>query len=443
MPPLPFVLLALASPASAADPTLPHERYQLDNGLTVILHHDDSLPLVVVDTWFQVGSKDEVAGRTGFAHLFEHLMFMGTTRLPGSGFDDLMEQHGGWNNAWTSEDATNYYDVGPRELLPTLLWMEADRLEGLAGAMTQEKLDLQRDVVRNERRQSVEDTPYGIAWEALPPAMFPEGHPYAHSVIGTHEDLQAATVDDVTGFFRTWYVPSNASLVVAGDFEPDAVRAMIQDLYGALPAATVPARALPPAQDLPVTPVVETTDQVQLPATMLSWHTAKALSDEDAAMDLLATVLAGGRSSRLYTRLVHEEGLVTEIDAYQMSSQLGSIFQVFALANPDVDLLAVEDVVQAEIDRLAQEGPTAAELERARNQVELSMIRGLENLQDRAESLNRYQALTGTPDFLAQDLARYRNRTAADLQAAASRLSLARRQTLRVRPEPGAEEGAP
>ena len=447
MPPLPLLLpvagllSALVGPASAADPTLPHERYQLDNGLTVILHQDASLPLVVVDTWFSVGSKDEVVGRTGFAHLFEHLMFMGTTRLPGSGFDDKMEQFGGWNNAWTSEDATNYYDVGPRELLPTLLWMEADRLEGLAGAMTQEKLDLQRDVVRNERRQSVEDTPYGIAWEALPPAMYPQGHPYAHSVIGTHEDLQAAQVGDVTGFFGTWYVPANASLVVAGDFDPAAVKEMIQDLYGDLPAADVPVRPNTLAQDLPVTPLVETTDQVQLPATMLSWHTARALSDEDAAMDLLATVLAGGRSSRLYTRLVHAEGLVTEIDAYQMSSQLGSVFQVFALANPDGDLQVVEAAVQAEIDRLAQEGPTAAELERARNQIEVDMIRGLENLQDRAESLNRYQAMTGTPDYLALDLARYRLRTAADLQAAASRLSLARRQTLRVRPEPGAEGG--
>jgi zinc protease len=236
-------------------------------------------------------------------------------------------------------------------------------------------------------------------------------------------------------------VPANASLVVAGDFDPAAVKQWIQDLYGDLPSAEVPARPDTAAQDLPVTPLVETTDQVQLPATMLSWHTAQALSDEDAAMDLLATVLAGGRSSRLYTRLVHEEGLVTEIDAYQMSSRLGSIFQVFALANPGGDLLAVEAAVQAEIDRLAQEGPTPAELERARNQIELSMIRGLESLQDRAESLNRYQALTGSPDFLAQDLARYRLRTAADVQAAASRLSLSRRQTLRVRPEPGAEGG--
>ena len=179
---------------------------------------------------YQVGSKDEVAGRSGFAHLFEHLMFMGTTRLPGSGFDDLMESKGGWNNAWTSEDATDYFDVGPSQLVELFLWMEADRMDGLDGAMTQEKLDLQRDVVRNERRQSVEDTPYGVIWEALPGALYPEDHPYGHSVIGTHEDLQAAEVADVLAFFRTWYVPNNASLVVAGDFDPVQVKEAIQKL---------------------------------------------------------------------------------------------------------------------------------------------------------------------------------------------------------------------
>ncbi|MCB9777745.1 MAG: insulinase family protein [Alphaproteobacteria bacterium] len=441
-----FLLLsaALASPAQAADLSLPHERYQLDNGLTVILHHDDSLPQVVVDTWYDVGSQNEVAGRTGFAHLFEHLMFMGTTRLPGSGFDDLMEQSGGWNNAWTSEDATNYYDVGPSHILELLLWMEADRMEGLDGAMTQEKLDLQRDVVRNERRQSVEDAPYGEAWEALNGAMYPADHPYAHPVIGSHEDLQAATVEDVVAFFQKYYVPTNASLVVAGDFDPVAVKALIEQTLGTVPRPPdmVVGSVVPDPVDLPVTPMLELTDEVQLPATMLTWHSPKVLTSGDAAMDVVASILGEGRSSRLYSALLHEQGLVTEVQAYQMSQELGSLFQVFALAtSPDDDLEAIEAAVQAELDRLAQDGPTEEELTRTRNQLELHFLRELEDLNSRAENLNRYLHLTGEADYVAQDLQRYRDLTPDDIKAAAAMLSTARRQTTRIYPAPDSEGG--
>jgi len=433
--------MTIAMPqALAAEPTLPSDSYTLDNGLTVILHQDHSLPQVVVDTWYGVGSKNEVPGRTGFAHLFEHLMFMGTSRLPGSGYDNLMEQHGGWNNAWTSEDETNFYDVGPSPLVDTLLWMEADRMEGLGAAMTQEKLDLQRDVVRNERRQSVEDTPYGIAWELLPAAMYPVGHPYDHSVIGSHEDLVAATVDDVKTFFSTWYAPNNATLVVAGDFDPAKVKASIASLYGGISASVLPQAPQVGPVDLPAQALVETTDQVQLAATMLSWHTDVIYSAEDAAMDLTSTILGDGRSSRLYSRLVHDEGAVTEIQAYQQSQIYGGVFQIFALLTPDSELPTVEGMVQEEIDRLATEGPTPAELERALNQNEFSTIRQLEDLQSRAVTLAQYQVLAGTPDYLSQDLARYRAVTPADIQAAAARLSARRRQTLRVRPEAPPDE---
>ncbi|MDP6933206.1 MAG: pitrilysin family protein, partial [Myxococcota bacterium] len=243
-------MLALAAflhgslPARAIE--IPHERYQLDNGMQVILHEDHSLPQVVVNLWYQVGSRDEEPGRSGFAHLFEHLMFMGTDRVPESQFDQTMEAHGGWNNAWTSEDATDYYDVGPANLLETLIWLEADRLDGLAKAMTQQKLDLQRDVVRNELRQSVEDSPYGEVWQVLPTTMFPSGHPYAHPVIGSHEDLEAATLEDVVSFFHTWYVPNNASLVIAGDFDPASARETVQRLFGHLEAGELPRRPTPP-----------------------------------------------------------------------------------------------------------------------------------------------------------------------------------------------------
>ena len=431
--------LILASMTATAI-EIQHEQYELDNGLTVILHPDSSLPQVVVNLWYGVGSKDEVAGRSGFAHLFEHLMFMGTTRLPDSGFDDLMEAHGGWNNAWTSEDATDYYDVGPSNLLSTLLWMEADRMDGLASAMTQEKLDLQREVVRNERRQTSEDAPYGEVWLVMPEMMYPAGHPYAHTVIGSHEDLQAATLEDVVGFFDTWYVPGNASLVVAGDFDPAEVRPLIEGLFGSLPAAAAPERPVFEAPEVPVTTLVELTDSVQIPMSVLLWHTPAAMAAGDAELDLVSSILAGGRSSRLYTRLVHEEGLALEVDAAQYSQQLTSLFVIEFKPSETGSLEGIEAIIAEEIARLAAEGPTEIELTRARNQLEVGFLQGLESLQRRASRLNRYHAITGNPGYLQADLDRYRGATAAGVQAAAARLSPERMGLIRVHPEEDGEE---
>ena len=356
----------LSAPAHAVE--LTYEQYKLPNGLNVILMPDPTLPQVVVNLWYGVGAKDEVEGRTGFAHLFEHLMFMGTTRLPGSGFDDLMEASGGHNNAWTSEDATDYYDVGPSNLVDTLLWMEADRMEGLSRAMTQEKLDLQRDVVRNERRQSYEDAPYGEIWLVMPEAMYPAGHPYAHTVIGSHEDLQAATVDDVVGFFNTWYVPGNASLVVAGDFDPAAVKITIERLFG---------------------------------------------------------------------------GLAVEVSAGQMSQRLSSLFVIEVTPAEGHTLAEAEEAIAKELARLAAEGPTDAELERVKNQLEMSFLERQESLQGRASSLNSYYFNTGTPGYMQADLDRYRQATKDGVKQAAARLTVDTRCLIRVTPAPVAEETTP
>ena len=317
-------MLVATMPAHAID--IPHEQFQLENGLNVILHEDHSLPQVVVNLWYGVGSKDEEIGRSGFAHLFEHLMFMGTVHLPGSGFDERMEAYGGWNNAWTSEDATDYYEAGPSNLLQTFLWMESDRMRDLAKAMTQEKLDLQRDVVRNERRQSVEDTPYGIIWEAMSPALYPADHPYGHTVIGTHEDLQAATLDDVIRFFDTWYVPNNASLVIAGDFDPETAKQWVSNYFGPLKAGVLPERASPAPLAMPQQAVVETTDNVQIPLTVMAWHTPAVLQEGDATFDVLASILGDGRSSRLYEDLITNTSTALEAGAWQYSQKLGSIF---------------------------------------------------------------------------------------------------------------------
>lgn len=434
---LPAILLA-TMPAQAID--IPHEQFQLNNGLNVILHEDHSLPQVVVNLWYGVGSKDEEMGRSGFAHLFEHLMFMGTVHLPGSGFDERMEAHGGWNNAWTSEDATDYYEAGPSNLLETFLWMESDRMRDLARAMTQEKLDLQRDVVRNERRQSVEDTPYGVIWEAMSPALYPANHPYGHTVIGTHEDLQAATVDDVVRFFNTWYVPNNASLVIAGDFEAEQAKAWVERYFGGLKRVELPVRNTPEALDKPQQAVVETTDNVQIPLTLIAWHTPAALKDGDATFDVLASILGEGRSSRLYEDLVTNSGAALEAGAWQYSQMLGSVFAVTGKPTEGTALEDLEEALQAHIERLANDGPTTAELDRVRNQLEASFVGDLEGLQARASALNRYNYLSGTPDFVNQDLARYSAVSADDVKAAAAKLTRDRRCILRVRPAAGDEK---
>ncbi len=432
-----LLTLGLGLPlAHAAELSIPHERYELDNGLDVVLHVDHSLPQVVVNLWYEVGAKDEVAGRTGFAHLFEHLMFMGTTRLPGSGFDDQMEAHGGWNNAWTSEDATDYYDVGPAELLPTLLWMEADRMDGLAGAMTEEKVDKQRDVVRNERRQSYEDSPYGVMWLALPTILYPAGHPYAHTVIGSHEDLEAAGLADVVAFFDTWYTPDNASLVVAGDFEPAEIKPLIAQLFGGLARGSAPERAAPAPVDQPQAALTELTDDVQLPRSWMFWHSPAAMAPGDAELDILAAVMGGSRASRLYTRLVVEEELATDVSCFQWSQRLGSVFGISLTPAEGVALDKLEAIAQEELDRLAAEGPTEDELLRARNAYQYSFLAQLESLQARASMLNRYNSLTGDTDHAAADLARYLEADAAGITAAAARLTPARRAIVRVHPAP-------
>ncbi len=399
---------------------LAYEEYQLSNGLNVILHVDRSLPLVTVDIWYKVGSKEEAKGRSGFAHMFEHLMFMGTTRLPGNGFDVTMEAHGGWNNAWTMEDATNYYDVGPPNLLPMFLWMEADRMQQLGEAMTKEKVDLQREVVRNERRQSYEDSPYGVLWLEVPSMLYPADHPYAHTVIGTHEDLESATLEDVKAFFSTWYVPNNASLVVAGDFDPVAVRPLIEQYFGGIKAGTLPERPVVAPATQVVKASIELTDQVSDPQVSWFWHAPPRFAKDEAELELLASLLGGGESSRLQRALVLS-GLAQSADVYLMPTQLGSQFAIQVTVMEGVAVSEVEEVVARELQLAATTLASSGEMERLKNQFEYEYFVGLEPLQARASLLNEYRAYVGTPGYLAQDIARFRAVTPEGIQAAAAR----------------------
>jgi len=433
---------AMATPARAGE-ILSHEKYQLPNGLTVILHENHKLPQVVVNIWYHVGTREEPRGRSGFAHLFEHLMFMGTKRVPDSQFDVIMETGGGWNNASTGYDRTNYYDVAPASLLPTLLWLEADRMESLGDAMTQKKLDLQREVVRNERREGYDNAPYGPAEIKISELMYPVDHPYHFDVIGSHEDLIAAKVEDVKHFFETYYVPNNATLVVAGDFDRAKVKPLIRGLFGSIPRGQEPPRRSAPIARFERAERVTLTDDVQLPRIVMTWHSPAFYRAGDAEMDLTAFALGAGKNGRLYKRLVREEKLAVETIVYQQSRRLGSIFRVDVLARPGVPLETIESIIDEELAHYRRAGPTENEMKRGRADIETSSVSRLQDLNDLADMLNHYDAYLGRPDSLAWDLERYEKTDRAAVRDWARRvLQPDRRLVMRILPRPQADPGA-
>ena len=424
--PRPSRVLPLLSPllltAAAAAQTRPAaeslacEKYVLPNGLTVVLHVDRTLPVACINLWYQVGARNEPPHRSGFAHLFEHLMFMGTRRAAGSAFDDLMEAAGGSNNADTSLDRTDYYSAGPSSSLPLLLWLDADRLDELGRQMVLPKLKLQRDVVRNEIRQQVENRPYGRAYEQSFGLLYPPGHPYHNGVYGTHEDLEAATVNDVKDFFATFYAPDNCALVVAGNFEPAAIKPLVARLYGSIPRGK-PA-VVPPPPPVHLDRVVRSTmfDKVQLPRLEFDYHSPATFADGDAETSLLAGILAGGKDSRLYRRLVVLDQSAVDVSATQDGAALGSILRISVDAKPEADLSAVEAAVDEELAKLAEQGPTEAEVRRRAMTTELDLLRSMQDVRSRARSLNEYQAYWGDPDSLHRDLQRFRTADAAGVR---------------------------
>jgi predicted Zn-dependent peptidase len=430
---LPLLVLAAvtsaAAPAAAQDVTIPFTKSSLANGMTVIFSEDHAVPQVVVNVTYGVGSRMERAGRTGFAHLFEHLMFMGTRRAPTKAFDAWMEEAGGRNNAWTAEDRTDYFDIAPSTALPLLLWLEADRMRDLGPLIDQSKLDLQRDVVRNERRQSIENRPYGVEELTLPRLLWPDAHPYHHPVIGSHEDLEAASVDDVKKFFATWYDPSNASLVVAGDFDPQQAKAIVDKNFGTVPSAGKPVDPGAPGfsdEKTTLTSVVRETvpDDVELAKVTVAWQSPHHFAPGDAELDLLASVLGGGKASRLYKALVYDQKIAQEVSARQESRVLGSDFVVDALVRPGIDPAKVEKALLEQVAKVREKEVTAEELDRARNTYEMEFVDRLQSVEERASLLNAYQAETGDPGFVQHDLDRYRHATDKDLLAYAKKVLL-------------------
>jgi zinc protease len=432
-----------ATAAQADDVAIPNAVSRLANGMTVILHEDHALPTVTVNVAYRVGSRYEEPKRTGFAHLFEHLMFMGTRRAPTKAFDAWMEAAGGFNNADTSEDHTEFYDVGPPTSLPLLLWLEADRLRDIGPLMTQEKLDAQREVVRNERRQTSENQPYGKVELLLPELLFPEGHPYHHPVIGSHEDLEAATVEDVKGFFQKWYDPVNASLVVAGDFDPKAALGAIDHYFGSIPSHGPTAAAKVPALGkLPQVVNQTVTDKVPLPKVVMAWRSPKHFAPGDAELDLVASVLASGKASRLYKALVYEKKLAQSVEAEQSSGDIASRFVISAIAQPGVSLDKLEAALLAELTLVRTKPVLDEELTRAQNGVASGFVARLQTVRARASLLNAYELDVGDPSYAQKDLDRYTHATKDALLAVAKDvLDPSARVDLRVVPEatPSAE----
>ena len=433
------LIAALAFATSVFAQDVKVEKYALDNGLTVILHEDHRLPIATINLWYRVGAKEEPPGRSGFAHLFEHLMFMGTQRVAGNDFDKIMEAGGGSNNASTALDRTNYFSSGPAELLPTLLWLDADRLEDLGRTMNQEKLDKQRDVVRNEIRQVVENSPYGKADEQLYRLLFPAGHPYHNAVYGTHEDLEAASVANVKDFFATFYLPNNCSLVVAGDFDSAKIKPLIQRLFGTLPKGGDVVHRDPQDWPAPVLgKVVRSTmlDKVDLPRITFSYIAPAWYAPGEAETRLAGQVLTDGKSSRLYKRLVLDDKLANDVSADFEPSVLASFFTISVMALPDADLTRIEKVVDEEIERLFSAGISPAELDQRKNRYELDFLSHMDSLAAVADQINEYQFAWGEPNSFKRDLDRYRNATPESVRDWARKvLTPGSRVIMRVLPE--------
>src|SRR3954463_15689275 len=441
------VVTAAAVPLGAQQPRnldVSYTQFDLANGLHVILHEDHTVPMVTVNIWYHVGSAREKTGRTGFAHLFEHLMFMGSGHVKPGQFDDWLETAGGDNNGSTTSDRTNYYINVPANSLELALFLESDRMGFLLDTMTPQTVDAQRDVVKNERRQSYENRPYGMADITLGEMLYPEGHPYHWPVIGYMEDLSAASYDDVVNFFKKYYAPSNASLVVAGDLDTAKAKALVEKWFSDIKPAAAPDPMTIPGVALKGVQKKTLTDRVQLPRLYLAWLTPRHFEPGDAALDMVADVLAGGKNSRLFKRLVYDMQIAQDVSASQQSQALSSSFQIVATPRPGHTIAELQKVIDEEIQKLQHEPPSAHELERSVNQIEASFFNRMERVGGfggKADQLNAYFTATGDPDWFNEDLARYRALSVGDISAAAAQfLPLDKRVELIIEPAKGGDK---
>jgi zinc protease len=404
---------------------IPYTRHTLDNGLDVLVHEDHGCPIVAVNVWYHVGSKNEKPGRTGFAHLFEHLMFEGSEHYDRGYFQPLQEA-GALLNGSTNADRTNYWEVLPRNALELALWMESDRMGYLLPALSDHKFENQREVVLNERRQNYENRPYGLAGMATVAALYPPDHPYHWMTIGAAEDIRAARLDDVRAFFQTYYRPCNASLALAGDVDTDEALALAAEYFGGLEAGDEPPLVeLTPPSPISIEQRLILEDRVELPRLYLAWHSPALFAENDAELDLVAEVLASGKTSRLYRALVYDQRIATEVAASQNSRESGGYFQIIATAAPGRTLAEVDRAIARVLDTLVAGGATAPEMERCLAQAEANFIYRLQTVGGfggKSDQLNAYNIFVGDPGFFERDLERYRRVTPESMQSTAMRM---------------------
>ncbi len=430
-----------AAAAAVKPPSLAYEKYVLPNGLEVILHEDHRTPLVAVNVWYHVGSKDEPLGKNGFAHLFEHVMFQGSKNVGEDKFFQYLERAGASDrNGTTSTDRTNYYETVPSSELGLALWLESDRMGFLLDHANEETFTSQRDVVKNERRQNYENAPYGLVRKFVNEALYPKDHPYHRLTIGTPEDLDAATFEDVKAFFRTWYVPNNATLVVAGDFEPAKAKALIAKYFASLPKGP---EAKPKTGPTPVTVDAERRlaieADVELARVSIVWPSPPHFAKDDAELDVAGEVLSSGKTSRLYKRLVYELQIAQDVWAHQASSQLASQFEIGFTVRKGVDPQKALKVVDEELAKLRAESPVAAEVDRAKAKLVSRLVFEAEPVGARANLLNMYNQVARDPGFFGKDVARYEAITPDGVRAAVKAwLPEGKRIVAVVTPTPGA-----
>jgi zinc protease len=410
------------------------EQIRLENGLTVFLHEDHSAPLTALVVMYHVGSKNETPGRTGFAHLFEHIMFKGSAHVADGEHFRLLQEIGASVNGSTSEDRTNYHEVVPSTHLELSLYLESDRMGFLLPALTQEKLDNQRDVVKNERRQNYDNQPYGRAHETLTATLFPSSHPYSWPVIGSMEDLTAATLDDVKRFFSTYYTPANACLSIAGDIERDSALALVRKYFGEIPGSLTPPPlvAPDPTPGAPGRIVLE--DRVNLPRLYLAWHGPRINTQDDAVCDMLTNLLSVGRNSRLYRTMVYEKQLAQSVIAYQDGMEMAGLTGIVATARPGVNLSDLEELIINELRLIASGEIAAAEFDAALCAAEVQFVESRMTAFQKANGLATYFHLTGDAENFSRHFRRFAGITPRDLQEAARKLLSSPKVTLSVIP---------
>ncbi len=384
-----------------------YEKFKLKNNLDLVLYQDKTLPIVAVNIWYKVGSANEKPGKTGLAHLFEHMMFQGSQHVPKEMHFRYIQEAGGTLNGSTSIDRTNYYESVPKTALEMVLWLESDRMGFLLPALTQEKLDNQKGVVANERRQNYENQPYGLAWEKLFAALYPADYPYHWPTIGWMEDIQSYTLDDVRNFFETYYSPQNASLVIGGNFELNEAKELVEKYFGEIPNNTVVPELNVEFPELDETKKIIHKDNVQLPRIYLAWISDKLYGPDDAALDILSDVLTGTKNSRIYKSLMFDKQIAQDVSSFQYSAKLNGSFIIMSTPKPGVEIHTIREEIFTQIKSVIEDGITDEELQRSVNSFKSSYIYSLQNLNNLVDQINNYNCYLNEPNSFLYDIERY------------------------------------